>query len=71
MSTDRVLNIKAAEFVGRKVVFDLPDEQEAAGFSKVSVGVMDTKKLQGLGWKAFDDVRSGTRKTIKILKEKL
>ncbi|MBO6179228.1 MAG: NAD(P)-dependent oxidoreductase [Selenomonadaceae bacterium] len=58
-----------ADSVGRKVVFDFPDERESAGFSKVSVGVMDTKKLQKLGWKAFDDVRTGTRKTVQIIKE--
>ncbi len=63
----REITENIAESVGRKVVFDLPDEQEAAGFSKVSVGVMDTTKLQGLGWRAFDDVRSGTRKTVDIL----
>ncbi len=67
----REITENIAESVGRKVVFDLPDEQETAGFSKVSVGVMDTKKLQRLGWRAFDDVRSGTRKTIKILREDL
>ena len=57
-----------AEFVGRKVIFDLPNETEAAGFSKVSVGVMNTEKLQSLGWRAFDDVRTGTRKVIGILR---
>ena len=56
-----------AESVGRKVVFDFPDEQELAGFSMVSVGVMDTKKLQGLGWRANDDVLSGTKKTVEIM----
>ena len=65
----REITQNIAESVGRKVVFDLPDEQEAAGFSKVSVGVMDTRKLQGLGWRAFDNVRSGTRKTVQVLKE--
>lgn len=70
---DRTITLKditenIAGYAGRKVVQDLPDEQEEAGFSKVSVGVMDTKKLQGLGWKAFDDVKTGTRKTIKMLR---
>ncbi len=60
-------NIAAA--VGRKVIFDLPDEIEASGFSKVSVGVMNTKKLQRLGWRAFDDVISGTKKTVIMLRE--
>ena len=65
--TLREITENIADSVGRKVVFDLPDEQEAAGFSKVSIGVMDTKKMQGLGWRAFDDVKSGTRKTVDIL----
>ena len=66
----REITESIAESVGRKVVFDLPDAEETAGFSKVSVGVMDTQKLQGLGWRVFDDVKSGTRKTIQILREK-
>ena len=60
-----------AEFVGRKVIFDLPNETEAAGFSKVSVGVMNTEKLKKLGWCTADDVLSGTRKTIEILRNKV
>lgn len=67
--TLREITENIADYMGRKVVFDLPEEQEAVGFSKVSVGVMDTRKLQELGWKAFDDVKSGTRKTVKIIKE--
>ncbi len=58
-----------AEFAGRKVVFDLPEKTEAAGFSKVTTCVMDTRKLRELGWRAYDDVRSGTRKTVEILRE--
>ena len=64
----REITESIADSVGRQVIFDLPDEQETVGFSKVSVGVMDTKKLQGLGWQAFDDVKSGTRKTVKIMR---
>ena len=67
--TLREITENIAGSVGRKVVFDLPDEQEVNGFSKVSVGVMDSKKLQDLGWQTFDDVRTGTRKTIKIMQK--
>ena len=67
--TLREITENIAGSVGRKVVFDLPDEQEVNGFSKVSVGVMDSKKLQNLGWQTFDDVRTGTRKTIKIMQK--
>lgn len=64
----REITENIADYTKRKVVFNLPDEQETAGFSNVSVGVMDTKKLQELGWRAFDDVKSGTKKTIDILR---
>ncbi len=64
----REITENIASHVGSKVIFDLPDAQESAGFSKVSVGVMDTNKLQEIGWKAFDDVKSGTRKTVDILR---
>lgn len=50
-----------------KVVFDLPDVTEQKGFSKVTVGVMDSTKLQKLGWEPFDDLKSGIKKTINIL----
>ena len=64
----REITENIADYTKKKVVFNLPDEQETAGFSNVSVGVMDTKKLQELGWRAFDDVKSGTKKTIDILR---
>lgn len=57
-----------ASLNGRKVAFDLPDAMEQKGFSKVTVGVMDSTKLQRLGWYPFDDLKSGIKKTIEILK---
>jgi nucleoside-diphosphate-sugar epimerase len=57
-----------AELNGRKVIFQLPEDAENKGFSKVTVGVMTPAKLQKLGWKPFDDLKSGIGKTIKILK---
>ena len=65
----REITENIADFVGGKVIFDLPDELESEGFSKVSVGVMDTQKLQKLGWRTFDNVKTGTRKTIKIMQK--
>lgn len=58
-----------ASLNGRNVVFDLPDDVEQKGYSKVTVGVMDSSKLQALGWKPFDDLKSGILNTISILKE--
>jgi len=58
-----------ASLNGQKVVFDLPDMVEQKGFSKVTVGVMDSSKLQTLGWQPFDNLKSGIKKTIEILKD--
>ena len=71
--TDEVISLKditqiIADYVGRKVIFDLPTDVESAGFSKVSTCVMSSDKLQKLGWQPFDDIKSGMKKTIDILK---
>lgn len=57
-----------AACVGRKVVFDLPGEQEAKGFSTADRAVLDASKLNSLGWRAETDIQSGVEKTLKILK---
>ena len=58
-----------AEISERKVVFEIPDAIQSAGFSKVVKGVMSNEKLRALGWTPFDDTRSGVKKTIEILRE--
>lgn len=60
-----------AQLVGRKVIFDLPDKIEQHGFSKVTVGIMNSSKIQALGWKSYDNLQSGIKKTIQILKSSL
>ena len=57
-----------AELAGKKVVFEIPDAVQSAGFSKVVKGVMLNKKLRALGWQPHDDTRSGVKKTIEILR---
>lgn len=57
-----------AEVNGRKVIFQLPEDAENKGFSKVTVGVMTSAKLQKLGWEPFDDLKSGISKTINVLR---
>lgn len=53
--------------VGRKVVFDLPDAVEAAGFSTATVARLDSSKLKALGWKAEYDIERGIKATIESL----
>ena len=56
-----------AEFVEKKVIFELPDETESAGYSKATKAILDSTKLQALGWKSKYDIESGLRRTVDIL----
>ena len=58
-----------ADLVGTKVVFDLPDAVEAAGYSKATKARLDSTKLQGLGWKAQFDMKTALDHTIGIMRE--
>ena len=58
-----------AEKAGRKVVFELPDAVEAAGYSKATKARLDGSKLKELGWKAHYDIQSGMERTVEILKD--
>ena len=57
-----------AENVGHKVVFEIPNATEAAGFSKATKARLDSRKLQSLGWKAMYDIRTGIKRTLSILR---
>lgn len=57
-----------AEMNGKKVVFEIPDEMEAAGYSKATKARLNGGKLQNLGWKPRYDIKSGMERTIDILK---
>ncbi len=52
-----------------KVIFDLPSEIEKAGFSKATKAILDSSKLQELGWTALYNIEQGIDHTISILKE--
>lgn len=58
-----------ADCVGTKVVFDLPDATESAGYSKATKAIMDSTNLRALGWSARYDMRAGLERTLTILKE--
>lgn len=58
-----------ADYSGTKVVFDLPNEMEAKGFSKATKARLDGKKLQSLGWSPTYDITTGIQRTLKILEE--
>lgn len=52
---------------GKKVVFELPDAVEAAGYSKATKARLNGQKLLELGWKPKYDIKSGMERTIRIL----
>ncbi len=69
---DSVVSIReAAELIageaGQKVCFDIPEETEKRGYSKVSRAVLDSGKIYALGWRPQTGMRTGVRDTLKIL----
>ncbi len=58
-----------ADYCAKKVVFEIPDEVEALGYSKASKARLDGSKLRSIGWRPYYDVKSGIIRTIDILKE--
>lgn len=57
-----------ADFVGKKVIFEIPDSVERAGYSKATKARLDSTKLQKLGWYAKYNIKEGIESTIKVLK---
>ena len=58
-----------AEHVGKKVVFEIPDAVEAAGYSKATKALLDGSKLKALGFRPFYSISEGIPRTIDILRE--
>ena len=59
-----------AKYTNHKVVFELPDEVERAGYSKATKARLNGEKLKKLGWKARYDMKSGLERTLEMLKTK-
>lgn len=67
--TLKELSNKIATYVGRKVVFELPKEEERKGYSTATKAVMDSSKLNKLGWHVENTLDECLGVTIDILKE--
>ena len=57
-----------AKEAGTKVVFEIPVQVEAAGYSRATKALLDSRKLESLGWKARFDMETGLRHTVEILR---
>lgn len=58
-----------AKINGKKVVFEIPDAVEAAGYSRATKARLDGHKLASLGWTPRYAIESGISRTVRILKE--
>lgn len=67
--TLRKLAYAVAEYAGKNVVFELPDETEKVGYSKAAKAVLDCGKLKRTGWKSLYGMKDGLIRTMDILKE--
>lgn len=59
-----------AKEAGTKVIFELPDSVEKAGYSTATKALLDSSKIEQLGWKARMTIAMGLGRTVKILQEK-
>lgn len=57
-----------AEEGNTNVLFDLPTESEKAAFNPMDNSSLDSKKLEGLGWRGLFDAKTGTSHTVVALK---
>ena len=57
-----------ADIGGGSLRFDLPPAVEQAGYTKITRAVLNPEKLEGLGWSAKYDLRTGLEHTYKCLK---
>jgi len=67
--TIRDFSMLAAKAGGSQVVFENPSDLEIKGYSRISRSVLDSAKLQGLGWNGQESAESAIHQTVKILRE--
>lgn len=60
-----------ADIANVKLVLELPTEIEKKGYSKPADSILDSSKLQSLGWKALYDIKNGLKNTYKIKTERI
>lgn len=58
-----------ADAAESKVIFELPDAVERAGYSTATKALLDTGKITALGWRASTPIKEGLEKTVRILRE--
>ena len=51
-----------------QLMFELPNEKEAQGYSKATKALLDVRKLEELGWRSLSDIELGLCETVDILR---
>lgn len=67
--TLRDLASMVARAAGTRVVYDIPDSVEAAGFSKATKARLDGSRIISLGWKPHFSLEDGVVRTMSIIKD--
>lgn len=60
-----------AKHAGTKVIFQIPDEVESAGYSHATRALLDGSKLKSLGWNPRETIQTGIEKTLSLLEGQL
>jgi len=68
LSLFEIANI-LTEYSNKKVIFDIPSSEEIAGYSVITKALLDSSKLQKLGWKPLYSLKDGLLRTVDILRE--
>lgn len=58
-----------AKLSGTKVVFQIPDKIENAGYSRATRALLDGTKLKKLGWSPRETIQTGVEKTLSLLND--
>ncbi len=58
-----------AKMNNKKVIFELPEEIEKKGYSNATKAILDSSKINELGWKAHYDINQGLNNTINIIRQ--
>lgn len=57
-----------ADYNGRQIVFDLPSEDEAKGYSIATQAIMSNERIKSIGFTPQYEMSDAVRRTIEILK---
>ncbi|MDR1637535.1 MAG: NAD-dependent epimerase/dehydratase family protein [Treponema sp.] len=70
LDTDlRQIALLLASFNNTKLKFEEPSNLEAMGFSKASKALLDSSKIEALGWHPLFNLHDGLERTVAVLKQ--